>query len=296
MFYNCYSLKALNIDNFNTSSIERINYIFYNCSSLVSLNLTNFDFNTSNFVGIFEKLNKKIKYCIDDNKTYPFLDLLINYEKNCRYVCINGNSKKYIIEKNLCVDNCSMDEHYKYEYKSICYEDCPKNTELINNINLCKSKKKNYLNVIIMIAIGTFCLIAIVSIIILIICINKKSKKIKKLTKSNEEKKAKLIELNKNNNYLQEKIRRYPTVLGKNEYLITIIFTTTDQKFNYPIICKNTNIINDVLKNNLYKEYPYFKKTKNFILCKGKMINKYKSFESNRIESGNILILNKLEE
>ena len=31
--------------------------------------------------------------------------------------------KKYIIEKNLCVDNCQSIEEYNYEHNNICYKD-----------------------------------------------------------------------------------------------------------------------------------------------------------------------------
>ena len=46
MFYECKSLKELNLSNFNTNNVRNMEYIFCGCSSLQELNLSNF--NTSN--------------------------------------------------------------------------------------------------------------------------------------------------------------------------------------------------------------------------------------------------------
>ena len=48
IFYNCYSLKELNLFNFNTNNVIDISYMFCNCSSLKELNL--FNFNTNNAI------------------------------------------------------------------------------------------------------------------------------------------------------------------------------------------------------------------------------------------------------
>ena len=46
MFYNCTSLKSLELSNFDTSNVTNMQYMFSNCNSLTSLDLSNF--NTSN--------------------------------------------------------------------------------------------------------------------------------------------------------------------------------------------------------------------------------------------------------
>ena len=43
MFYNCSSLKSLNLSNFNTDNITDMNNMFCACSSLIELNLSNFN-------------------------------------------------------------------------------------------------------------------------------------------------------------------------------------------------------------------------------------------------------------
>ena len=41
LFYNCYTLKNLNLSNFNTNNVNDMSNMFYNCFSLTSLNLSN---------------------------------------------------------------------------------------------------------------------------------------------------------------------------------------------------------------------------------------------------------------
>ena len=43
MFYNCSSLRELNISNFNTNNVINISGMFFNCSSLNELNVSNFN-------------------------------------------------------------------------------------------------------------------------------------------------------------------------------------------------------------------------------------------------------------
>ena len=43
MFYNCKSLKNLNLSNFDTKNVTDMSKMFYGCKSLNNLDLTNFD-------------------------------------------------------------------------------------------------------------------------------------------------------------------------------------------------------------------------------------------------------------
>ena len=67
MFYDCYSLRELNISNFNTNNVTNMSGMFWGCSSLKELNLSNF--NTNNvtdmsfmFYGCSEKIKIKMKF------------------------------------------------------------------------------------------------------------------------------------------------------------------------------------------------------------------------------------------
>ena len=92
-------------------------------------------------------------------------------------------------------------------------------------------------------------------------------------------------------NDLEAKIKRYPFILKKNERLMAIIFYSVDQKVHYPMICKNTDTIHK-LEAKLYEEYPNLSERENYFLCKGGVINKFQSFEKNKIKNGDIIILN----
>ena len=239
MFYMCQSLISLKIDNFDTSSVTDINSMFYNCSSLISLNLTNFDLEPSSYYNLFEGCNEEMKYCIDDNKEYDknIIKFLKDFENNCSEICIAYNSQKFIVEKNLCLDKCSIDNEYKYEYDTLCYKKCPNNTESTGGNYICKIIDKNKKNsndktniwLIIGIIIGG---IVIITSIILIIYFSKR----------------------KNNNS-----QIYNSFVDNND-IITLLLTTVEQQLNLPITCKKTDIVNDILVKELSKEYSKYLK------------------------------------
>ena len=43
MFYNCFNLNYLDINNFDISNVTDMSEMFYNCSSITSLDLSNWD-------------------------------------------------------------------------------------------------------------------------------------------------------------------------------------------------------------------------------------------------------------
>ena len=104
-------------------------------------------------------------------------------------------------------------------------------------------------------------------------------------------KEDKINDLEKKINELKETIKRYPFILEKNENLMAIIFYSVDQKVHYPMICKNTDTIHK-LEEKLYTEYPNLSERENYFLCKETLLNKFKSFEKNKIKNGDIIILN----
>ena len=104
-----------------------------------------------------------------------------------------------------------------------------------------------------------------------------------------------IIQLYKKIDNLNEILKRYPIILEENEKLISIIFASSDQTMHYSIICKNTDTLS-YLEPKLYKEFPNFIESDNMFLCKGTVINKYKTFESYNIKNGDILVLNKRDD
>ena len=141
MFYNCYSLISLELGNIDTSSFNDMSYMFYNCSSLISLNLNSFNtLNINNFTQMFANIQDSFKYCINDNKiSNEILVQLSPFNKtNCSELCSIQSQKNFVLEKNKCIDNCSKDNTYKYEYNKKCYSSCPNNTHNIINTYLCE--------------------------------------------------------------------------------------------------------------------------------------------------------------
>jgi surface protein len=147
MFYNCTSLTSLELGNLDTSSVTDMNKMFYNCQSLLSLNL--FSFNTTQikiYNEMFFNVNKSFLYCINDNNI--LYSQINNYSKvNCSELCSSISNGKYIIEKNKCIVNCSLDDIYIFEYNYICYSTCPNGSYQYDNYT-CKKEIfcENYYN------------------------------------------------------------------------------------------------------------------------------------------------------
>ena len=71
---------------------------------------------------------------------------------------------------------------------------------------------------------------------------------------------------------------------------ISVIFTCTDQTFNYPIICKKNQKFSEV-ENLLYEQYPQYKNTNNFFLCHGNIIDSSKTMKENKLNHGDIIVM-----
>ena len=81
--------------------------------------------------------------------------------------------------------------------------------------------------------------------------------------------------------------------LEKDENLMVIIFTTLEEKFYYPIICRKTDIFNTI-ENKLYEKYPAYKESKNLFKANGINVINAKSLEENNIGNNDIVTLNEV--
>jgi len=104
-----------------------------------------------------------------------------------------------------------------------------------------------------------------------------------------------IIEKEKKINNLEKKLSRFPFELEEEEKLMSVIFTTVDQKFHYSIICKNTDIFNSI-ENKLYNSFSEYSETENYFFVNGSKINKVKSLEYNKIKNNDLIILNQIDE
>ena len=103
--------------------------MFYNCYSLISLNLNNFQIsNSTNTNYTFDGCNQNVIYCFN-NSEYNFLNHNFkDNNNNCSHICFS-NSKKIILDLKQCVSNCSEEINYNLKYNDICYKTCPKKTK-----------------------------------------------------------------------------------------------------------------------------------------------------------------------
>jgi len=93
---------------------------------------------------------------------------------------------------------------------------------------------------------------------------------------------------------LKLKLSRFPFELSEGEKLISIIFTSTDQKIHYSIICKNTDIFYN-LELKLYQKYTELSEVENYFTVNGRRVNKTKNLEFNKIKDNDVIILNTLD-
>ena len=92
---------------------------------------------------MFEYVNRNLIYCADESKIANIKSskhsYIGDYTNNCTHVCLLTSQSKYIIEKNECIDNCTKDKKYSYEYNNNCYKSCPIRTHISpNNAHLCE--------------------------------------------------------------------------------------------------------------------------------------------------------------
>ena len=105
---------------------------------------------------------------------------LQNYHNNCSDICIRFNSKKYIVEEKLCINDGSNENIYNFEYNNICYENCPNDIILSNgnylcmNTNTITNKRNNSNHKITYIIIGVIAGIIIIGGIVVFLIVKKK--------------------------------------------------------------------------------------------------------------------------
>ena len=119
-----------------------------------------------------------------------------------------------------------------------------------------------------------------------------KIKEIANILNSKEELNKNIQEKDRKLKELELKLSRYSLELNEGEKLMTINFSTIDRRIqNYSIICKNTDIFNNIEKR-LYEDYEEYYDTENYFTVNGKKINKCKNLEENNIHNNDAIILN----
>ena len=132
MFYNCYLLLSLDLSNFDTTLITNMEKMFYGCSNLKFIDMKNFNEEQSNIKlnNMFYETPDNLVFCIIDETKTTSIYKQLQYKKCLTKDCTGNwkkNIKKIIKENNLCMNNCE-DYILKYEYNYECLLECPKNT------------------------------------------------------------------------------------------------------------------------------------------------------------------------
>ena len=101
-----------------------------------------------------------------------------------------------------------------------------------------------------------------------------------------------MVEKDRELKELKLKLSRYPIELMEGEKLMTVNFTTVDRKIqNYSIICKNTDIFNNIEKR-LYEDNEEYYYTENYFTVNGRKIHRLKNLDENNIHNNDVIILN----
>ena len=119
-----------------------------------------------------------------------------------------------------------------------------------------------------------------------------KTNKMDKNLNNNESLNKLILEKDKKIKELEIKLKRYPFELNEGEKLITINFSSIDQKVqNYSIICKNTEIFK-IIEKKLYEDYKKYYDTQNYFTFNGKTVDKLKTLKENGIKNNDVIVIN----
>ena len=121
---------------------------------------------------------------------------------------------------------------------------------------------------------------------------NNEIKNFSEKNKSKEELYNIIIEKEKELKNLKLKISRYPFELKEGEKIMTVNFMSVDHIIqNYSLICKNTDIFNNI-EIKLYEDYKEYYNTENYFTVNGNKINKNKNLDENNIHNNDVIVLN----
>ena len=156
MFMSCSSLISLDLSNFNIKKVIYFSKMFYGCKNLEFLNISKFKildqkdiqmphYINANYEQMFTQIPENIVYCIDENNTINYDPLMLNplkYRRCSVLYCQSdwkSKKKKFVVEENICLENCFDDLIYKYHYEDKCYRKCPSGShELATNKYECE--------------------------------------------------------------------------------------------------------------------------------------------------------------
>jgi hypothetical protein len=120
-------------------------------------------------------------------------------------------------------------------------------------------------------------------------------KKIKELKQLNDKQKTELNELKTKINNTNLSKNDSLSVVNPGEKIIAIKFECPENNINFPMACKNTDIISR-LEEKLYDEYPEFKEFNTYLMVNGNLVKRFKTLDENGIKNRNSIIVNIYDE
>ena len=112
---------------------------------------------------------------------------------------------------------------------------------------------------------------------------------------------VKIINIRKELQSKKEEILELKTLnpfgLKKGENLFSLVFVSTEYPNvnNFSLICKNTELFSEI-EQKLNVQFPELKNNDIFFLVNGSLVQKDKTLEENKIKSGNVIELCKIED
>ena len=123
-----------------------------------------------------------------------------------------------------------------------------------------------------------------------------RKRKNKRLSKNQNEDLEEILKKKQNElNKLKLRFSQYKQelILNPNEKLMSVIFVVDEIGVEYSVICKNTDLLSEVIENKLRKEKDGLDHCNDyFITTKENILDLNKSIEENRVNEGDIIYLN----
>ena len=69
---------------------------------------------------------------------------------------------------------------------------------------------------------------------------------------------------------------------------MSVVFLSIDENIHYPIVCKNTDIFNNIEKK-FYDKYPEYKNTQNEFIINGNKVDRLKNIDDNKIKNSDMI-------
>ena len=122
--------------------------------------------------------------------------------------------------------------------------------------------------------------------------IDSKNNQINLITNNNKQ----FLEImNENKKIINGVKKNLPFELREEEKLLSVIIQSTDdQSIHLSIICKNTQVFNEV-ENLLFTRFQNYKDINVYFTCNGTLVNRHKTFEENNIKDGQVIFMTKYE-